>query len=387
MHMGKTKLLLSMAFVLTSIGVSRSGQAQTFNVLYTFAGQPDGGTPHAGLVRDKAGNFYGTTLYGGAFNFGTVFEVNSSGTETVLHSFTGAPGDGAYPYAELIRDSAGNFYGTTSYGGASNHGTVFKMTASGTETVLHSFTGKSDGALPYGSLIRDKTGNLYGTTYFSGTSGYGTLFKVTRNGTATVLHRFAGGAKDGALPYYTGLLMDKSGNVYGVTMEGGTSNLGVVYRFDKSNGLVVLHSFVGGVNDGCYPFGTLIQDAIGSLYGTTQSCGSFDDGTVWRLTSSGSEAVLDHFAGGTNDGATPLAGVIRDDQGNLFGTTEFGGYVDVGALYELSPNGTLTILRGFYYNTDGAYLVGGLIRDVQNNIYGTALKYGGGYGTVWQWSP
>jgi uncharacterized repeat protein (TIGR03803 family) len=386
MHMGKGQLFLSLFLTLTIAAVSRSGQAQTLKVLYSFAGQPDGAAPHAGLVRDKAGNFYGTTLYGGAFNFGTVFEVNSSGTETILYSFTGSPGDGAYPYAGLIRDAAGNFYGTTSYGGASNHGTVFKLTPSGTETVLHSFNGKSDGAVPYGGLIRDKAGNLYGTTYFSGTYGYGTLFKVTRNGTATVLHRFAGGAKDGALPNYTGLLMDKSGNVYGVTMEGGTSNLGVVYKFNKRNGLVVLHSFAGGVNDGCYPFGTLIQDATGTLYGTTDSCGSLENGTVWQITSSGKETVLHHFTG--NDGSSPLVGVIRDDLGNLYGTTEYGGDSNVGTLYQLGSNGSLTVLRSFYYNTDGGYLVGDLIRDVQNNIYGTALDYGPkGHGSVWQWSP
>src|SRR6266568_2687315 len=211
--------------------------ADTETVLHSFSG-PDGANPAGGLVRDKEGNLYGTTFGGGLLNCfgagcGVVFKLDTTNTETVLHSFTGP--DGAFPEAGLVRDKMGNFYGTTSGGGPSRSGTVFKLDTTGAETVLHSFTGGADGANPVAGLVRDKEGNLYGTTVQGGNlscnaapSGCGVVFKIDTTGTETVLHSFTGGA-DGAI-LYGGLVRDKAGNLYGTTSNGGASGVGTVFK-------------------------------------------------------------------------------------------------------------------------------------------------------------
>lgn len=191
-------------------------------ILYSFLGGSDGGYPWAGLIRDAKGNLYGTTLF-----LGTVFKVDPTGTETILYTFTGSP-DGAEPQSGLIRDSAGNLYGTTEAGGTAGFGTVFKVTPQGQETVLYSFTGGADGGgLRDGALVRDSAGNLYGTTWGGGSSGFGVVFKLDTGGTETVLHSFSG--SDGKVPYGT-LVRDKAGNLYGTTYEGGAYGGGVVYK-------------------------------------------------------------------------------------------------------------------------------------------------------------
>ena len=197
------------------------------SVLYNFTGGADGGRPYAGVIQDKAGNFYGTTLQGGEFGLGTVYKVTPSGTETVLHSFAGGL-DGSTPYAGLVRDAKGNLYGTTTYGGSANAGIVFKVSPTGTETVLYTFTGGDDGGNPTGGLVRDKAGNLYGTTYIGGSANDGTVFKVSKSGTETVLHSFTN-APDGAAPV-CGLTFDKQGNLYGTTIGGGESGYGAVFK-------------------------------------------------------------------------------------------------------------------------------------------------------------
>ena len=186
--------------------------AETYTILYMFqcppgAPAPAGEIPNGPLILDSAGNLYGTTANGGAYGFGTVFELSSDGTETVLYSFGGSPADGSYPYAGLIRDAAGNFYGTTEYGGAYGNGTVFELATTGVETVLHSFTGL-DGGNPVAPVVRDSAGNLYGTTYNGGLDLYGTVFELSAQGALTVLHNFTGGV-DGGNPM-AGLL--KAGN-------------------------------------------------------------------------------------------------------------------------------------------------------------------------------
>ena len=198
-------------------------------VLYSFT-YTDGAYPVAALIADRAGNLYSTTSSGGASGDGTVFKLTPGGTETVLYSFTGIP-DGVYPEAGLIADRAGNLYGTTNQGGASNKGTVFKLTPSETETVLHSFAG-ADGALPVAALIADRAGNLYGTTYYGGASGDGTVFKLTPGGTETVLHSFTG-IPDGVYPE-AGLIADRADNLYGTTSFGGASGYGTVFKVTPS---------------------------------------------------------------------------------------------------------------------------------------------------------
>jgi uncharacterized repeat protein (TIGR03803 family) len=221
-------------------------------VLYSFTGSPDGDSPFSVLTRDSFGNFYGTTRSGGAFGFGSVFKLSKRGKETVLYSFSGGP-DGGTPFGGLILDSAGTLYGTTYAGGASaGHGVVFKLDEGGTETVLHTFTASTDGANPYAGLTRDNQGNLYGTTYFGGKLGFGTIFKIDTAGKETVLHSFAG--PEGANPYFGSLVIDGKGNVFGTASTGGASNLGTVFALNLiSRKLRVLHTFDGA--DGASPLG------------------------------------------------------------------------------------------------------------------------------------
>jgi uncharacterized repeat protein (TIGR03803 family) len=363
-------------------------------VVYSFTGSSDGGEPYAGLVRDAAGNLYGTTISAGAFGWGVVFKVDTRGTETVLHSFGGVTTDGRTPYAELVRDKSGNLYGTTYEGGGigcvDGCGTVFKVDTTGTETVLHSFAGgTTDGCLPYGGLLQDKAGNLYGTTQSCGASNYGMVFRLSKSGKFRVMHSFAGGTRDGAYPLYASLLMDKNGALYGVAQYGGTSNEGVVYKLSKSGTLRVLHSFAGGTTDGCNPYGTPAMDTLGNLYGTAVACGSSNMGVVWKANKKGTEKVLHNFAGGTTDGRIPIAGVILDAKGNLYGDTQNGGGTGCfgagcGTVYKLSKTGTLTLLHTFT-GSEGAMPFGGVIRDTKGNLYGTAFLGGiPNWGTVWQ---
>ncbi len=360
-----------------------SAQAQTFTDLYNFTGPTDGGYPYAGVVRDAAGNLYGTTYYGGTSGYGTVFQVDKKGTETVLHNFTNGT-DGGYPIAGLIRDEAGNLYGTTSSGGAHNLGTVFKVNRKGTETVLHSFAGGStDGCDPYQGVIQDKAGNFYGTTYACGASGGGTVFKLSKQGTLTLLHNFAGGPSDGTAPLYGSLLMDKTGNLYGVTEVGGTAGQGVLYKVNTKGTVRVLHNFVNAPTDGCYPLGSVTMDKMNNIYGTTKSCGTSGAGVVWKVNKKGAESVLYSFTGGA-DGASPFAGVILDAKGNVYGDTEAGGASGLGAVYELSKKGTETVLHSFA-ESDGGTPYGGVIMDAKGTLYGTTETGGSGnYGVVWQ---
>jgi uncharacterized repeat protein (TIGR03803 family) len=246
-------------------------------VLYRFGGEPDGAYPQAGLVPDTAGNLYGTTLQGGVSGFGgTVFELNATNTETVLYSFTGGA-DGAAPSAALLRDSAGNLYGTALGGGDSDNGTVFELDANGKFTVLRRFTGGADGGKPLTGLIRDSEDNLYGTTSAGGSStceeqyspGCGVVFKLDKSGKETVLHTFSG--KDGEKPQAE-VIRDSEGNFYGITVYGGDLSCnapygcGVVYKLAPSGKETVLYKFSGG-RDGAFPTG-LVRDTSGNLYGT-----------------------------------------------------------------------------------------------------------------------
>lgn len=251
-------------------------------VLYSFTGSPnDGAFPYAGVIADPAGNFYGTTNAGGASNSGAVFKVDSAGTETVLYSFTGGA-DGAFPFGGLLRNSAGNLYGTTSAGGISTGncypsgcGVVFMVTPAGKETVLHSFTGSPDGASPYAGLIADSSDNLYGTTFNGGTgactNGCGVVFELDKAGTESVLHSFTGYPVDGAFPS-AGLVRDSSGNLYGTATYGGGSDSGVVFELATTGTETVLYSFLG-TTDGAVPRAGLILDSTGNLYGTTYAGG------------------------------------------------------------------------------------------------------------------
>ena len=356
--------------------VATTAQAQTFTVLHTFTGLPDGVWPQGGLVRDTAGNLYGTTFLGGSglgcprSGCGTVFTVETTGTEVVVQRFLGR--DGAMPAAELLLDPNGNIYGTTDFGGAFGRGTVFKR-----GTALYSFQGPPDGSQPFGGLVEDASGNLYGTTAGGGASNNGTVFKVDTTNRETVLYSFSGGA-DGSLPFAT-LIRDTAGNLYGTTAAGGAFGSGTVFKLDMTNNETVLHSFNG--TDGADPEAGVIQDAAGNFYGTTSRGGALDKGTVFKLDTSGQETVLHSFTGGA-DGGNPTASLLLDALGNLYGTTSGGGDLTCGTstgcgtVFKLDMLGNETVLHSFNGKADGSSPIAGVVMDAAGNLYGTALLGG-----------
>jgi uncharacterized repeat protein (TIGR03803 family) len=387
---------LALAIVLGLAAVPPSAQGQTLTVLYSFNGGADGWFPDSGVISDPAGNLYGTTLYGGdltcdsGLGCGTVFKLDATGRETVLHGFTGGA-DGAYPGAGLIRDQAGNLYGTALEGGdrtCNTHGigcgTVFKLDASGRETVLHAFTRWPDGAFPQSVLVRDARGNLYGTTLNGGslTCDCGTVFGLNRSGQEIVLHSFTAGA-DGSSPQ-AGVIRDAAGNFFGTTFVGGAPWLGTVYKVDHNGKETVLHTFTGA--DGANSYADLIANGE-DLYGTTSGGGAFGGGTVFKLDKTGTETVVYSFTGGV-DGASPRMGLIHDAAGNLYGTTAYGGAYNFGTVFKLDSSGTETVLYNFTGGADGGTPHADLMRDAAGNLYGTT-QIGGNLnaGTVFKITP
>jgi uncharacterized repeat protein (TIGR03803 family) len=303
-------------------------------VLYDFTGGTDGGDPHSGLLLDAAGNLYGITGGGGIFpGQGVVFKLDPSGVETVLHALTTTDGSGSA--SGLIIDPSGNFYGTAERGGAYDQGVVFKVDTLGNYSVVHSFgkRGVADGSEPYAGLVRDAAGNLYGTTFGGGKYGAGTVYKIDASGNASVLYSFRGGS-DGLFPS-SSLVLDVAGNLYGTTDAGGAHNLGIVFKVSASGKEKILHSF-GSTNDGASPFVGLVKDESGNLYGVTDGGGAYHHGTVFRLDNTGNETVLYSFTG-SSDGARPEGALWRDAAGNLYGTTlDRGSGHDAGTVFELT---------------------------------------------------
>ena len=301
-----------------------------FSLLHSFAGgSSDAADPYHTLIQGSDGDFYGTTNAGGSSNDGAIFKISPSGTESVFYSFV------SVPYSGLVQGSDGNIYGTTASGGTSGRGTVFKITPSGIETVLHAFAKSgSDGQTPYAGLIQGSDGNLYGTTYFGGANGFGTVFKVTPGGTETVLYSFAGGS-DGEHPY-AGVIQGSDGNFYGTTYQGGASGNGTVFKLTPSGTETVLFSFAGGSSDGANPEGGVIQGSDGNFYGTTLQGGASGLGSVFELTPGGTETILHTFAGGSSDGANPSANLVQGSDGNLYGSTGAGGTSGNGTFFKVT---------------------------------------------------
>jgi uncharacterized repeat protein (TIGR03803 family) len=366
--------------------------AQTFRVVHPFTDVPNGLSPAVPLLMDgAAGNLYGTTAYGGIgkLGAGTIFKLSPSGQLIVLYKFTGLQ-DGSLPFSDLVRDGAGNLYGTTfEGGGCSVHsygcGVVYKLNLSNVEAVLHTFSGKPDGAYPEGGVVLDPAGNLYGTTAEGGNRcsldplGCGTIFRIDPSGHETVLHRFTGGM-DGASPAGD-LLRDESGNLYGTAAFGGSSNFGVVYKLTPQGKLIVLHSFLGDP-DGVRPLAGLIRDASGNMYGTTYYGGSGGWGAVFEISSAGTESVLYSFCSHTecgsasNEGTFPEGALVRDAAGNLYGTASGGGAIGQGTVFKIDPSGNETPLYTFLSGADGGVPTAGLLLGENGILYGTT-KYRG----------
>jgi uncharacterized repeat protein (TIGR03803 family) len=349
-----------------------------YRVVHRFGG-PDGEQPQGGLI-DVHGTLYGTTNYGGSHGYGTVYSVTPNGSEKVVYSFKSGS-DGANPQAALL-DVNGTLYGTTSQGGGSSGclgygcGTVFSVTASGKEKVLHAFASGSDGVTPESALI-DVTGTLYGTTIGGGSFGHGAVYSMTASGAENVVYSFAGGS-DGELPY--GNLLDVNGTLYGTTAAcGGSSCFGTVYSVTANGTEKVLHAFTGC--DGGNPLSGLIN-VKGKLYGTTSAGGCASKaayssrGTVYSVTTRGAFKVLHDFTG-PPDGATPSSSLV-DMRGTLYGTTAQGGkkHLD-GTIYSITTAGSEQALYRFGGGGGGAHPGGGLAA-VNGTLYGTAGFGGSG---------
>jgi uncharacterized repeat protein (TIGR03803 family) len=326
----------------TSLGETdfKLGTDGTLTVLYTYC--PIGGKTctdgtHSGLVRDSAGNLYGTTDRGGVYNQGTVFKLSSDGTLTTLYAFHGNT-DGLNPDAGLLRDSAGNLYGTTLYGGKYYGGTIYRVDPAGKKNIMHSFGATStDGANPGAVVpVMDRFGNLYGTTQAGGTHGDGTVFEITAGGAESVLYNFGDATNDGINPL-AGLAIDSEGDLYGTTTAGGTYSEGTVFRVTHNGTETVIHNFQNNGTDGYNPSAPVVLDASGNLYGVTNSGGRYGFGTVFGVDASGVETILHAFANNGTDGTNPVGGLLLDSAGNLYGTTQYGGAHKAGTVFEVVP--------------------------------------------------
>ena len=296
---------------------------------------------------------------------------------TTLHSFQVFT-NGASPRAGLVQGSDGSFYGTTSSSGMNGYGTVFKISANGTLTSLYSFTGGNDGANPYAGLVQGSDGYFYGTTFWGGTNDNGTVFKISTSGTLTSLHLFGG--NDGANPG-AGLVQGNDGYFYGMTYHGGTNGYGTVFKISANGTLTSLYSFTGG-NDGADP-SRLVQGSDGNFYGTTSDGGTNDIGTVFKISTNGVLTSLYSFTGG-NDGANPYAGLVQGSDGYFYGTTFWGGTNESGTVFKISTSGALTTLYAFS-GTDGSGPDAALVQGADGNFYGTTVGGGNnGSGTVFK---
>jgi uncharacterized repeat protein (TIGR03803 family) len=414
--------LLLACWTLTSYAVAQTPgigvlQNPTLTTIYNFTGTSDGGLPDAGMAIDRSGVLYGTTASGGAYGGGTVFSLRTSAspglawTETVLHSFGGGSGDGAYPYAKATIGCNGVLYGTTGFGGAYGFGTVFSLTPPATpdspwtETVLHSFGGSAgDGQVPYADLTMDIRGVLYGTTQYGGAYGAGTVFSIlprsvlSQSSSETVLYSF-NGSSDGSDP--VGNLTASTEGLFGTTASGGAYGNGTAFLLTPQPSAggpwseTVLHSFGAPGGDGTNPWGGLVIGVGGTLYGTTQSGGDYGGGTVFSLAAPTipgglwSEVVLESFASGGSPQARLLVDYVT---GELYGTTSGGGN-GYGTVFRLTPSAFLggkwteTVLHTFAGN-DGSYPFcnGGLVEGGAGVFYGTTFEGGAdgpsGPGTV-----
>jgi uncharacterized repeat protein (TIGR03803 family) len=433
---------LSLVRVLTAIAVlltasTNAGAQLRFNVLHAFA-DPGIVNPNAPLLRASDGNFYGTTLQGGACDAGTLFKMTPAGTVTLMHTFFANSADGGFPAAGLIQASDGNLYGTTEFGGnGSPGGTIFKLTLAGAYSVVYSLNGTSDGQDVYGGLTQGSDGNLYGTAASGGAGNSGTAFKVTLGGTFTLLHAF-NFSTEGANPN-GGLVQGTDGNFYGTTTAGGSSNNGTVFRMTPAGAVTVLRMFSGGPSDGAAPWGPLMKAADGNLYGLASGRGGpTNNGAAFRITGGGAVEILHMFDYGTEgsaplggftqtadgnlystlfnggsaggygsvfrmttagvvtvvhafnslDGGSPFAGVTVAADGSLYGGTFYGGAFDAGVLFKVTTGGAYSLLQSLGGGTDASHSIAPMIRATDGNFYGTGQAGGSSDGgAVFKMTP
>ncbi len=384
--------------IMLSGAMTIASSAQTFSTLLSFDGT-NGARPDAPLIQGTDGDFYGVTQNGGNTNqictnggCGTVFKITSAGALTTLHEFCAQSScpDGANPYGPLVQGKDGNFYGTTIYGGANLNGTVFKITPGGTLTTLHSFSLISDGAYPWAGLVQASDGNFYGTTTAGGIHIMGTVFKMTAAGALSSLYAFCSlsGCSDGANPYAT-LIQGRDGNLYGTTARGGNATFnGTLFKITTGGLLTTLYTFcsLSNCTDGMQPFGPLVQDYGPYYFGTTTSGQGQNSGTFFAITSTGALSTLYTFCALSKcaDGVNPYGGVIQAIDGQFYGTTYQGG-AGQGTVFKMSYyRGMLTTLHTFDVQ-DGAQPWAGLMEANDGSFYGTTEAGGDhGKGTIFK---
>lgn len=380
--------LFVIAFFLAAL---TSSPAQTFDSLLSFNGTNGNQPSYESLIQGTNGNFYGTTYLGGTHNGGTFFEITPEGELTTLYNFCSqtACTDGVYPYAGVVQASNGNFYGTTSNGGAYNGGTVFQITSKGVPSTLYNFCSLpdcNDGEIPSAALVQAANGNFYGTTQDGGANGSGTIFEITPAGVLTTLYSFctAADCTDGENPLAP-LIQANNGNFYGTTYNGGGYKVGVAFEITKAGKFSTLHGF-NRIHTGANPYAGLVQASNGYFYGVTSeggpSAGYADEGgTFFEMTSGGVITALYSFCAQTNctDGSLPSGGLVLGTDGNFYGTAQAGGNNNGGTVFEMTPAGTLSTLYNFCSLSncsDGENPYSGLLQATNGTFYGTTFAGG-----------
>lgn len=368
---GRRRAAFAIAMLALAVAATTTAQAQIFSVLYNFgttstaAANP---TNPGILAQGRDGNMYGTTLNGGTFNSGTVFQITPEGRLTVIYNFNQT--QGYAPNSGLTLGTDGNFYGATCFGGAAGFGTVFRITSGGTLTVLYNFTGGKDGLYPMAPPVQGTDGNWYGTTQ-GDFHNFGTLYKLTPSGKITILYTFVGG--QGSAQSRSPLVLATDGNFYGTTADGGANNEGLVFGVNPAGNLRVLYNF-GGAGLGAVSLAPLVQGTDGNLYGTTSGGGPMGDGIVFRLPLAGKLSVLYNVAGGTGP-STPYGGLVQATDGNFYGTTYQGGAMSDGDIFRISAKGQASSLFDFD-GTKGLRPEVTLLQNTNGILYGDTYQGG-----------
>jgi uncharacterized repeat protein (TIGR03803 family) len=379
------KLRLFTLLVVVQI-VALTAHAQSYSVLYNFEnaefGGPSGPFFPGIIAQGRDGNFYTTAPGGGAYDYGAAFKVTSDGKLTVLYSFTVGgehvvcqPGCNS---SGLTLGTDGSFYGSTTIGGSLGYGTLFKITSDGSVTVLHNFAGGRDGLSPLAAPIEGSDGNFYGTTY--GTSGFpcpSTVYRITPSSVLTTLHQFSNTDPAGCV-LVAPLVQGTDGNFYGVTNYGGTHYGGTIFKITPKGKLTVIHNI--WCYQGCEVDGPLVQGSDGDFYGVFDYTGNntLHPGSIFKISPTGKFTVL-HGFNGTSDGGQPLAGLVQATDGNFYGTTIQGGGSGYGTLYQITPQGTFSVLYNFDV-TSGDYAGVTLLQRTNGILYGDTQVGGTGDG-------
>jgi uncharacterized repeat protein (TIGR03803 family) len=375
--------------------IAGQASAQTLTVLTSLSSvAPPGGGGNLvwTLVQGLDGNFYGTTQGGGETcannpfaTCGVVFKVTPAGKLTVPYDFCQNDcTDGGAPFSGLFLSPSGKFYGTTTSGGVNHNGALYEITPSGVLTTLHSFTGTNAEGIPYGPVV-EADGAFYGITGLGGAAAYGTIYKVTPNGTLTTLHTFSGTDGDEVGLEAEGLLEAPNGDFYGATAYGtlNSNGCGTIFKMTSKGAFKTLYGFASSSTQGCGPFDGLVQAPDGDFYGTTVGGGPANDGTIFKMTPSGTLTSLYSFCSQSNcaDGSMPNAGMILGTDGNFYGTTIYGGATNQGTIFQITPAGAYKVLYSFCSQsgcTDGASSYSRLIQATDGKFYGTTSVGGGG---------